>query len=260
LTTQEQAIPVAPRLAGRVALITGASRGFGRAIALRFAREGADVVVGYRSARESAQSVIDEIAAVGRHAVAIGADVGDSAQLARLVNGAHEAFGRVDVLVNNAGVMDVAPFASQSATQWKSMTATNIDGMLELTHRVLPGMVHRKWGRVICLASQLGHVGGENLAVYSGTKGFVLAFVKSLAREVGKAGITVNAICPGSIITDMNRHIFPPDKEAARVATLPLGRMGDPDDIGAAAAYLASEDAAFMTGQCLDVNGGATMA
>jgi NAD(P)-dependent dehydrogenase (short-subunit alcohol dehydrogenase family) len=247
------------RLANRVALITGGSRGFGRATALVFAREGADVVVAYRAADGDAKTAVEEIERTGRRALAVRVDVAEAGETAALAEQAVRAFGRVDILVNNAGIMDVAPFASQDPATWNAMINVNIYGILTLTRAVLPSMIERGGGRIINLSSQLGHVGAENFAVYSGTKGFVLAFTRSLAREVGRHGITVNAICPGSIVTDMNRAIYPPDRQRARAAELPLRRLGVPDDVAAAALYLASDEGRFMTGQCLDVNGGSVM-
>jgi NAD(P)-dependent dehydrogenase (short-subunit alcohol dehydrogenase family) len=186
--------------------------------------------------------------------------VADPAQVRRLAEAAIGAFGHVDVLVNNAGVMDVRPFAEQDAATWRATLEVNVVGMLGLTHALLPSLAEAGNGRVICLASQLGHVGGENFAVYAGTKGFVLAFVKSLAREVGRLGITVNAVCPGSIVTDMNLAIYPPERQVARAAELPLRRMGHPRDVAEAVLFLAADSGRFITGQCVDVNGGATMA
>jgi NAD(P)-dependent dehydrogenase (short-subunit alcohol dehydrogenase family) len=247
------------RLANRVALITGGSRGFGRATALVFAREGADVVVAYRAADGDAKTAVEEIERTGRRALAVRVDVAEAGETAALAEQAVRAFGRVDILVNNAGIMDVAPFASQDPATWNAMINVNIYGILTLTRAVLPSMIARGGGRIINLSSQLGHVGAENFAVYSGTKGFVLAFTRSLAREVGRHGITVNAICPGSIVTDMNRAIYPPDRQRARAAELPLRRLGVPDDVATAALYLASDEGRFMTGQCLDVNGGSVM-
>jgi len=248
------------RLTDKVAVITGASRGFGRATALRFAREGADVVVNYRSAEHDAAEVAAEIERAGRRALVVRADVARASDTAALAEAALGTFGRVDLLVNNAAVMDVAAFASQDPATWTEMIDVNIYGILTLTRALLPSMIARTGGRIINLSSQLGHVGAENFAVYSGTKGFVLMYTKSLAREVGRYGITVNAICPGGIITDMNRHLTSPERRAARAAELPLRRFGDPDDVARAAVYLASEDGRFVTGQCVDVNGGSTMA
>ena len=248
------------RLAGQVALITGASRGFGRATALLFAREGADLILNYRSSAAEAEAVADEARKLGRRVDLVQADVSDPDQALDLGRKAVQAFGRVDVLVNNAGIMDVRPFQDQDLSSWRATIDTNVYGVLALTHAVLPAMVEQRRGRVVCLASQLGHVGGEKFAVYSGTKGFILAFVKSLAREVGRVGVTVNAVCPGSIVTDMNRHIFPPERQQARAAELPLRHMGDPSDVAEAVLFLAAESGRFVTGQCVDVNGGATMA
>lgn len=247
------------RLADRVAVITGGSRGFGRATALGFAREGADVVVDYRTAEADAASVVEQIERMGRRAIAVRADVARGEETAALADRAMQAFGRVDILVNNAGIMDVAPFAAQDPATWTAMIDVNIYGTLTLTRALLPAMIKRGWGRVINLSSQLGHVGSDKFAVYSGTKGFILAFTRSLAREVGQYGITVNAVCPGGIVTDMNRAIYPPERQRTRAAELPVRRMGDPDDIAMAALYLASDDARFMTGQCLNVNGGSVM-
>ena len=248
------------RLTGRVALITGASRGFGRATARLCAGEGADLVVNYRADRAGAESLVEEVVRLGRRAALVQADVGDPEQASRLAEEAVRAFGRVDVLVNNAGIMDVRPFAEQELATWRAILDVNVYGMLVLTRALLPSLAERRDGRVICLASQLAHVGGENFAVYAGTKAFVLAFVKSLAREVGRLGITVNAVCPGSIVTDMNRAIYPPERQAARAAELPLRRMGEPEDVAEAVLFLAADSGRFITGQCVDVNGGATMA
>jgi NAD(P)-dependent dehydrogenase (short-subunit alcohol dehydrogenase family) len=247
------------RLDGRVALITGASRGFGRATAELLAREGADIVLNYRAAEDDARATAAEVERAGRRPVLIQADVADPQQAESLGRRALDEFGRVDVLVNNAGVMDVHPFATEDPAQWTTMIGVNIMGTLVLTRAVLPAMIERKQGRIVCLSSQLGHVGGENFSVYSGTKGFILAFTKSLAREVGQHGITVNAVCPGSILTDMNASIFPPERQKARAAELPLRRMGETSDIAEAVLYLASDAGKFVTGSCLDVNGGATM-
>ena len=248
------------RLSGQVALVTGGSRGFGRATAALLAREGADVVVNYRQAAVEAESVAGEVRGLGRRALTVRADLADPEQARALAEQALGTFGRVDVLVNNAGIMDVRPFVEQDLATWRSTIDTNLFGLLTLTRALLPSMIERQHGRVICLASQLAHVGAENFAVYAGTKAFVLAFTKSLAREVGRYGITVNAVCPGSIVTDMNRAIYPPERQQQRAAELPLRHLGETVDVAEAVLFLAAESGRFITGQCLDVNGGATMA
>jgi NAD(P)-dependent dehydrogenase (short-subunit alcohol dehydrogenase family) len=247
------------KLDGRVACITGASRGFGRATALLFAREGADLVLNYRAARDEAESLLREVRALGRLGVLAQADVGHAHEAGGVATAARAAFGRVDILVNNAGIMDVRPFAEQPLQTWQRTIDVNVYGTLALTHALLPMMMEQRFGRIVCLSSQLGHVGAQNFAVYSGTKGFILAFVKSLAREVGQFGITVNAVCPGSIVTDMNRAIYPPERQMERARELPLRHLGDPDDVAQAVLFLVADSGRFVTGQCVDVNGGSTM-
>jgi len=217
------------------------------------------LVLNYHTAHAQARSVADEITGLGRAAVLVQADVADPQQATTIVHSALDAFGRIDVLVNNAGIMDVRPFTEQDLATWRSTIDVNVYGTLALTHAALPSMQQHGFGRIICLSSQLGHVGGQNFAVYAGTKGFILAFVKSLAREVGPSGITVNAVCPGSIVTDMHRAVYPPECQAARAAELPLRRMGEPDDVAQTVLFLASDAGRFITGQCIDVNGGSTM-
>src|SRR5262250_267772 len=207
------------RLLDRVALVTGGSRGLGRAIALRLAQEGADVVIAYRAAEPEAAAVVDQIEQAGRRGLAVQADVAKAEDSGALARRALGAFGRVDILVNNAGIMHGgAPFTTQDPATWTAMLAVNVYGTLTLTQALLPSMIERRSGRIINLSSHYGHFGGENFAVYSGTKGFMLAFTRSLAREVGQYGITVNAICPGTIITDMTRPLYPPERQRARAA------------------------------------------
>ena len=246
-------------LGTKVAMVTGASRGFGRATALVLARHGADVVVVYRDADAQAEHVAEEIRRLGTRAQAMRADVSIPEECDLLARHAIERFGRIDILVNNAGVMDVSAFVTQDSDCWERMIAVNIRGVLALTRATLPSMCQSGSGRIVNLASQLAHTGAENFGVYAGTKAFVLAFTKSLAREVGPAGVTVNAVCPGSIVTDMNRGIYPPRAQREKAEVLPLRRMGDPDDVGQAVLYLVAESGRFVTGQCIEVNGGNTM-
>ena len=243
-------------LSGRVALITGASRGFGRATALRFAQEGADLILNYHRAAEQAEEVARTARELGRRVVVIQADVSQQAEAVSLVARALDQFGRIDVLVNNAGVMHLKPFIESGPDTWGHEIGVNIWGVLYCTKAALPAMIERRSGRIINLSSQLAAAGGENLAVYSATKGAVTAFTKSLAREVGRYNITVNAIGPGSIGTDMNRELFDEAQTRRREAEIPVRRVGDPSDVAHAALYLASDGAAFVTGHMLMVNGG----
>lgn len=246
------------RLKDRIALITGGSRGFGAATAEVLAREGADLVLGCRAATDQAEEVAERVRSMGRKAVVVSGDLADPAAIDALAGAALEAFGRIDVLVNNAGVLDDGRFEDQDRGDWQNMINVNILGTLTLTRRLLPQMLDRGNGRIINLTSQVAHTGGVNYSVYAGTKAFLLAFTRSVAREVGPKGVTINAVCPGSILTDMNDHIYPPDEQARKAQEFPLKRWGDPKDIGEAVLYLAAESGDFITGQCVDVNGGNT--
>lgn len=245
-------------LAGKVALVTGAGRGFGKAIAEAFLAEGANVVLHHRSSTEAVAKLVAEAGA--DRAVALGADLRDPAATADLVAASREAFGGIDILVNNAGVMAVGPFLESTEEQWANDIDVNVWGPLRVTHAVLPGMIERGGGKVVNISSQLALRPWDRGAVYAGTKGFLLSWTKSLAAEVGRHGITVNAIGPGSIVTDMNRDIFPDaEAERAKAAELPLRRMGRPSDVAGVAVFLASPASDFMTGQLLGINGGSQM-
>jgi 3-oxoacyl-[acyl-carrier protein] reductase len=247
-------------LARRIALITGAGRGFGHAIAERFAEAGAELALNYRGSREGCEAVAARLKQDGRRALVVQADLTDGDAIARMTQRVLEAFGRVDVLVNNAGVLFHKPFAESREQDWRSEIEVNIFGMLRVTRALLPAMIERRAGKIINLSSQLAPVGGDGMAVYSGTKGFILSWTKSLAREVGRYNINVNAIGPGTIPTDMNRHLYP-DEEAMnrRAAQVPLRRMGRPRDVAECALFLASEASNYLTGQMLGPNGGNVM-
>lgn len=245
------------RLEGLTALITGGSRGFGRATALRFADEGADVAICYRGAANAAADVVDQIESKGQRAFSYQADVARPEDARTLVARAIADLGSLDVMVNNAGIRHIAPFAEQDPEEWGDMLSTNIWGTMIPMQAALKSMIERgEGGKVINLSSQMAHVGWENFAVYAATKAYILTLTRSVAKEVGQYGITVNSVCPGPIITDMNRANTPPEREAQISAAVPLRRMGDPEDVAAAVAYLASDDGKFVTGQCVDVNGG----
>jgi NAD(P)-dependent dehydrogenase (short-subunit alcohol dehydrogenase family) len=220
---------------------------------------GADVVLAHRRSNDLVKELASQVGELGARAVEVGADIADPQGATTVMDAAVEAFGRVDILVNNAGVMDARAFVTQSSADWQSMVDVNIMGLVRMTDAVTKVMRTQGSGCIVNLASQLAHTGGKNFAVYSGTKAFVLAFTRSLARELGPDGIRVNAVCPGSIVTDMNRHIYPPEAMRRRAAELPLRRMGEPSDVAKTVRYLVSGSADFVTGQCVDVNGGSTM-
>jgi 3-oxoacyl-[acyl-carrier protein] reductase len=247
-------------LDGKVALISGAGRGFGYAIAERFAEEGAALALNYRASRDGCEALVEMARSLGGRAIAVQADVTDERAVGALVERAIAELGGIDVLVNNAGIMFLEPFAESREEHWRREIEVNVFGPLRLAHAVVPHMIARRTGRIINLSSQLALVGWERAPVYSGTKGFILTWTKSLARELGQYGITVNAIGPGSIITDMNAGVYPDeDARRRRAAELPLRRFGAPRDVAECALFLASDAGGFLTGQMLGPNGGNVM-
>ena len=258
----EHGTPGGSRLDGRVALVTGAGRGFGQAIALALAEAGADVAVNYRASARGAEEVADAARASGRKALVVQGDVAREDDVARLVAATRTGLGRLDILVNNAGVMRTGRFLDSPVSQYDEMFAINVRGTMLCTWHALPLMVEQRWGRVINLSSQLAHVGavaGIGFAGYAATKGAVTSFTRAIAREYGHHGITVNAVAPGSIDTDMSRAIMTPEFKARRIAELPAGRMGRVEDVAHVVRFLASEEAGFLTGQVLHPSGGLVM-
>ena len=249
------------RLDGRVALVTGASRGFGRAIALAFGAEGADVVVNYHASGPAAAEVVTALEKLGRRALAVKADVADEQEVGGLIDAAMKRFGRVDVLVNNAGIMDRGMFTQTPVASYTRMFATNVSGTMLCTRAALPAMIERKYGRIVNLSSQLARagVGTGGFAAYAATKGAVEALTRALAHEVGEHGITVNAIAPGGIDTDMSRAVMTPEYRARRMRELPVRHLGALDDVAYCALFLADEAGGYLTGQVLQPNGGWVM-
>ena len=244
----------------QVALITGAGRGFGQAIAEVFVEAGADVALNYRASRDGCEAIAKTAEANGQRAFVVQADVTDATATQAMVDAVIARFGHIDILVNNAGVMHVRPFAESTEASWQNEIDVNILGPLRLTRAVLPHMIAQRLGKIINLSSQLALVGWDRAAVYAGSKGFILTWTKSLAREVGQYNINVNAIGPGSIITDMNRGIYPSAEAAERRAQeLPLRRFGSPRDVGECALFLATDAGSYLTGQMLGPNGGNVM-
>lgn len=250
------------RLGGRVALVTGAGRGFGRAIALALGREGADVAVNYRESEAGAREVVAALEALGRRALAFRADVVREDEVRALVDATVARLGRLDVLVNNAGVMVRGPFLDGPVSRYAGMFDVNVTGTMLCTFHALPAMVGQRGGRIVNLSSQLsrlGSVGGVGFAAYAATKGAVEAFTRAIAHEVGAHGITVNAVAPGGIETDMSRDVMTPEYRARRLGELPLHRFGSVEDVAATVVFLASDEGAYLTGQVLHPSGGAVM-
>ena len=248
-------------LEGRVALVTGAARGFGRAIALALGRHGADVAVNYHRSAGAAADVVRALEDLGRRAAALRADVAREDDVRALVDATLARFGRLDVLVNNAGVMARGAFLDVPVTDYATMFAVNVTGTLLCTRYALPPMLQRKYGRIINLSSQLAQrsLGAGGFAAYAATKGAVEAFTRAMAHEVGAHGITVNAIAPGGIETDMSRGLMSAEYRARRLLELPLRRFGSVEDVAYCAVFLAAEDAGYLTGQILHPSGGWVM-
>jgi 3-oxoacyl-[acyl-carrier protein] reductase len=249
------------RLDGRVALVTGASRGFGRAIALAFASEGADIGVNYRASASDAAEVAAAVQKLGRGALVVEADVASERDVNELIGATLSRFGRLDILVNNAGIMERGLFADLPVSAYTRMFATNVTGTMLCTRAALPAMVERHYGRIVNVSSQLARagVGTGGFAAYAATKGAIEAFTRAVALEVGEHGITVNALAPGGIDTDMSRAVMTPEYRARRIKELAVRRLGTLDDIAYAAVCLADDAAGYLTGQVLQVNGGWVM-
>jgi 2-hydroxycyclohexanecarboxyl-CoA dehydrogenase len=248
------------RFEGQVAIVTGAASGIGRATAARLAAEGACVVIADLNA-EGAGNVAKSISAEGGQALALEVDVTDAPGVRAMTERAITTFGKVDILVSNAGWDRAAPFSDTDEELWDRVIAINYRGHLATTHAVLPYMRQRGRGRIITIASDAGRVGSSGEVVYSGAKGAVIAFSKGLAREVAQHGINVNCVAPGLVDTPLLAGIAEGHEKliGAIVRSIPLGRTGLPEEIAAAICFFASADAAYITGQTLSVNGGLTM-
>jgi 2-hydroxycyclohexanecarboxyl-CoA dehydrogenase len=251
------------RLKGKTALVTGGGQGIGRAIALALAREGAQVAV-LDVAADRAAAVAREIEALGVKGLALAADLRRRAEVEGAVAEALAQWGQLDVLVNNAGWDRMQPFLESDEETWDRIIGINFKGALYVLKAALPAMVARGSGRVISIASDAGRVGSSNEAVYAGTKGALIAFSKTLAREMARHGITVNVVCPGITETALLQGIREESPKNAKVIeaigrSIPLGRIGAPEDIAGAVVFLASPEAGYITGQTLSVSGGLTM-
>ena len=237
-------------------LITGASRGIGAACARRFARDGWKVAVHYYKSEAEALALAEELRAAGAEAVPVRGDLSDPAQAARAVETAQAALGHLDALVCNAGVaLPVQLLTDTTDDQWRRVMGTDLDGVFFTLRAAIPGMVSRKRGAIVTVSSMWGVTGGSCEAPYSAAKAGVIGLTKALAKELGPSGIRVNCVAPGAIETDMTAFLTPEDR-AALAGEAPLGRMGTPEEVADAIRFLAGEEARFITGQVLRVDGG----
>jgi len=246
------------QLKDRVAVVTGASRGIGRAIAIELARRGAKVVVNYNASADAAEEVVLAIKDAGSEAIAVKADVSKLDQAKALIKAATDTFGRLDILVNNAGITRDMLLAMMKEEDWDLVLATNLKSAFNCSKAALRAMMRQKYGRIVNITSVAGIAGNPGQTNYAASKAGLIGFTKSLAKEIGPRHITVNAVAPGFVETKLTKDLPADLKEAALKAT-PLGRWGTAEEVAYAVAFLASDEAAFITGQTLSVDGGLAM-
>lgn len=245
------------RLQGQVALVTGASRGIGKAIALALAAEGAKVVVNYASSSGAAEAVVAEIQSLGAEAIALKGDVSQESEVESLVKGTLEQWGRIDVLVNNAGITRDTLLLRMKTEDWRSVIDLNLSGVFLCTRAVSKVMLKQKSGRIVNISSIVGEMGNPGQANYAAAKAGVIGFTKSVAKELASRSITVNAVAPGFIETDMTHGL---DAEGL-LKFIPLGRLGQAAEVAGVVTFLAADAAAgYITGQVINVDGGMVMA
>jgi 3-oxoacyl-[acyl-carrier protein] reductase len=245
-------------LTNRVALVTGASRGIGRAVALKLAECGAKIVINYKQSAAQAEKVAEQIRSQGGQCLTAQGDVAVAADVERVFQAAQQSFGRVDILVNNASINRDTLILRMSEQDWDEVLSTDLRGAFLCTKAALRSMMRERWGRVINISSLAGLLGNAGQANYSAAKAGLIGLTKAVAREMGSRGITVNALAPGFIETDMTRDLPQSLKDEA-LRRIVLGRAGKPEDVAGAVVFLASDEASYITGQVLAVDGGLGM-
>lgn len=243
---------------GKSALVTGASRGIGREIALELARQGANVAVNFSGSESKANEVVDEIKALGRDAFAVKCDVSNSEEVTEMVKSAIDRFGKLDILINNAGITKDNLLMRMKEQEWDDVININLKGVFLCTKAVTRQMMKQRVGRIINIASIVGVSGNPGQANYVAAKAGVIGLTKTTAKELATRNITVNAIAPGFITTDMTDKL-PEDVKAEMLKQIPLGRLGEPKDIAKITAFLASDDSSYITGQTFHIDGGMVM-
>jgi 3-oxoacyl-[acyl-carrier protein] reductase len=274
-------------LDGKAALVTGGSRGIGQAIAIKLAGEGADVAVNYQSSKDQAADVIDfinktdridnldelikmidimdtveqakevrdMIESMGRHSIICQANVGKMDEVNKMRDKAVAEFGKIDILVNNAGIVKDKSFVKMTSEMWDDVISVNLTGTFNCTKAVIDGMLERQYGRIVNISSVIGRMGNRGQANYAASKAGIIGLTQTLAKEFADKGVTVNAVAPGFIGTDMLKSV--PAKIMEKIlAQIPMGRLGKPEEIASAVAYLVSPEAGYITGQVIDINGG----
>ena len=246
------------KLDGKTAIVTGASRGIGRAIALQLATEGANVVVNFSGSEQKASEVVKEIQNLGSQSIAVQANISDSDSVQELMNAAMKQFGSIDILVNNAGITRDNLLMRMKEDEWDDVINTNLKGVFLCTKAVTRQMMKQRAGRIINISSIVGVMGNAGQANYVAAKAGVIGLTKTTARELASRNILVNAIAPGFITTEMT-DTLPEDVKSAMLKQIPLAKLGNPEDIAKAVVFLASDDASYMTGQTLHIDGGMYM-
>ncbi len=240
---------------GRVALITGGSRGIGRAIALRLARDGNRIAVNYKTNEDAARWVVDAVTGMGGEAMAIGADVTQGSEIEAMVKKVEDAWGGIDILVNNAGIIHDSLLLRMAEEVWDQVINTNLKGTYYCTKAALRYMVRKRWGRIINVVSVVGIEGNPGQSNYAASKAGMIAFSRSVAKEVASRSITVNAVAPGYIATEIVEDLNPEFKDLI-LSRIPQNRFGTADDVASVVGFLASEEAGYITGEVIRVDGG----